>query len=76
MAVASQERNKQRHAFVDNYSGGVVLVAVHSHRGIGNVCQQVVVDGFRGDYCVLGRAVHACSSAAVGACITVKKNIQ
>ena len=76
MAVASQERNKQRHAFVDNYSGGVILVAVHSRRGIGNVCQQVVVDGFRGDYCVLVRTVHACSSAAVGVGITVKKNTQ
>lgn len=74
--MASQERNKQRHAFVDNYSGGIVLVAVHSHRGIGNLCEQVVVDGFRGDYCVLVRAVHSCSSAAVGAGITVKKNIQ
>ena len=74
--MAAQERNKQRHAFVDNYSGGVVLVAVYSHRGIGNVCQQVVVDGFRSDYSVLDWAVHSCSSAAVGACITVKKNIQ
>ena len=74
--MASQERNKQRHAFVDNYSGGVVLVAVYSHRSIGNLCEQVVVDGFRGDYCVLGRTVHSCSSAAVGAGITVKENIQ
>ena len=76
MAVASQERNKQRHDFVDNYSGGVVLVALHNHRSIGNLCEQVVVDGFRSDYSVLDWAVHSCSSAAVGACITVKKITQ
>ena len=74
--MAAQKRNKQRHDFVDNYSGGVVLVALHNHRSISNLCEQVVVDGFRSDYSVLGRTVHACSSAAVGACITVKKITQ